>query len=495
MCGLVGVAGDIGIQERKAFRNLLILDQFRGRHSTGIAVIDHDVKNNTVNHDIFKAVGAPENLFNKYDKDFKDGVFDFDCVALIGHNRHATQGEVNEEGAHPFEFKDVIGCHNGTVHQYSLSDFYGYKDFQIDSQIIFSELNENKNIANVWSKADGAMALVWWDYSDMKLKMIRNKERPLHYVFSEDNKTVFWASEVWMLTVALNQNGIKFDKAKIESVPVNKLHSFEVLNGYLTTPKAHYVHYKNITLEVGEELPERKKLAVNTGWTYPDYSNGGNWGGASQGAVKRSNTNGDAIYLMFLETHDLGDNKKKLIFEALDTHPSYPGKKLFIVVRLEWPYSHTTWATRGIDVEKDYAFIYPRGLNLISVDQTKNEVWLEAYPIQMHKSHLITNLDEYRKAKNPAQDENECILCFLSHKTEDMIHVGDECYICDACDTNWNQLLGNNNRDDKVVKCKSCDTKHIKASLIPFDGFDYCESCVDAVKASNLETHRSVNNG
>jgi len=91
MCGLVGVMGHITIVEKAVFQQLLLVDTIRGKHSTGIAAIDHvgDVT-------VFKrAVNALDFFdFKQYDRTM---LYSSNC--LMGHNRYATAGEVNNTNA------------------------------------------------------------------------------------------------------------------------------------------------------------------------------------------------------------------------------------------------------------------------------------------------------------------------------------------------------------------------------------------------------------
>jgi predicted glutamine amidotransferase len=217
MCGLVGCAGlQLTREDSDAFYNLLHLDQLRGDHSTGIAVI----KNNG-DAELFKAVGPPHKLYEKYKGGkFIDGKLGwFNAVIYMGHNRFATQGKIDENGAHPFQMGDIIGAHNGTVQKHFLTKLEGHKQFEIDSQIIFHHLNATKQLQDIWDVADGAMALTWWNKVDGTLNFARNKERPLYYTISKDGKNIYWASEKWMLYIALGRTKIQFDNA--EEVEIN----------------------------------------------------------------------------------------------------------------------------------------------------------------------------------------------------------------------------------------------------------------------------------
>lgn len=257
MCGLVGVFSKrLSVPERVAFKWLLHLDVIRGPHSTGILAV-HD-KGQT---EVFKALGSPDYLYDKYLNDFTDeGVYNYwDCSLLLGHNRFATQGEINEENAHPFEFSNVIGAHNGTINQWELKKFHGYGEFKIDSQILYYEINKNNDLQFVWDEVySGAIALTWWNKEESSLNFVRNDDRPLHYCYTNTG-TLFWASKPWMLQVALAQAGIKY--TKISDLPVNLHKQFTIVGD---------------KIEEVENKLEPSKFSGNfrgTGWLPPKQEN------------------------------------------------------------------------------------------------------------------------------------------------------------------------------------------------------------------------------
>lgn len=197
--------GNIIESDKKAFRNLLRFDVVRGGDSTGVAVIGRG------NDDIhlYKKVGAPDVLFSSSEHFAKKGIYSGpDGKVFIGHNRYATTGKVIDENAHPFHHNTVVGAHNGT-----LDTVWGLekgRDFDVDSEAIFYNLDKydaEETIGNL----DGAYALTWADLQENRLYIIRNKERPLFWTRRTDMDVFYWASQSWMLELALAYAGVSHD--------------------------------------------------------------------------------------------------------------------------------------------------------------------------------------------------------------------------------------------------------------------------------------------
>lgn len=201
MCGLVGVAGDLNGLHEKVLKTLLILDSLRGEDSTGVAFVrkwDAEVT-------VAKQLGSPFELFE--DRTFIKAQRTFNRV-MMGHNRYATSGGVTKSGAHPFEFDTLVGAHNGTLNsRFRLDDD---KDFKVDSQALYHNIEKNglKETIKRLGGAGNAWSLTWWNKEEESLNFLRNAERPMFLCMSKDGKAIFWASEYWMLDVALMKHGI-----------------------------------------------------------------------------------------------------------------------------------------------------------------------------------------------------------------------------------------------------------------------------------------------
>ena len=211
MCGLNGVFGEIGWRDQTALGILSTFSQLRGRHSTGLGIVYTKKK---IPPRVLKAVGGQEALARAYEKDFEPTSWQSRIVGarcLVGHSRFATVGWVSKENAHPFLEKHILGCHNGTIPNHFLKSLGQYSRALSDSQVLLREIASGCEVATVLEKICGAWALVWFDTKARRLNMARNKERTLFIARANAGKTVYWASEAWMLSLALSRVDIPFD--------------------------------------------------------------------------------------------------------------------------------------------------------------------------------------------------------------------------------------------------------------------------------------------
>lgn len=209
MCGIVGAFSTNGKYPKSAlvsfFRQALFADTFRGEDSTGIAIMG---AKSTQPEVYKKALAAPDFLQLKKVEALLDpptGGIHF----MLGHNRAATKGGVNDDTAHPFQEGNITLVHNGTVTNHrTLPDGNSY---DVDSEAICHAISVQGLEATV-KELLGAFTLVWHDAEDGTLNFIRNDERPLWVVPTDDGEELLLASEGAMLHWIATRNGIKIDK-------------------------------------------------------------------------------------------------------------------------------------------------------------------------------------------------------------------------------------------------------------------------------------------
>ena len=253
MCGHVGIAGPrIFEKDAMVLKTLLYLDVLRGEDSTGLGLVYGLNDDEPTVTGLIKSVGQPDKLYEEHEEFFdrRKLIDRKDLNVVIGHNRYKTQGAISADNAHPFDFPNVIGAHNGTVPRWSLRDFHEAKKFDVDSQIIFSHLSYTQDIQKVWDDADGAMALVWWDKRRSTLNFARNKERPLWWT-QANNGTIYWASEPWMLNVAMYQAGIKGPEPRLVEVDSHYVFTIGKEGVKLAVNKLNPFTYKIKTYSTG----------------------------------------------------------------------------------------------------------------------------------------------------------------------------------------------------------------------------------------------------
>lgn len=231
MCGIVGIIakrpGGFQYSDQEMLRRLLVIDgEFRGLDSTGI----FQVQNNRQTF-ITKSATIPSLLFKtKAWEQSMQRMFSGSRV-VIGHNRKSTMGATNSKNAHPFHEENIILVHNGTLHGHRELA----KDVEVDSHAVCKAFAAGE-AEKVLPTINGAFAFVWWDIQKDRLYAVRNKERPLSIIETEDY--IYLASEAWMVYAILQRNGVNRDKIKVIDLEPGELYEFDVFAGkgsYTTT--------------------------------------------------------------------------------------------------------------------------------------------------------------------------------------------------------------------------------------------------------------------
>lgn len=224
MCGLVAVINKMshGFTKEQCdiFDNLLFLDQLRGMHSTGSFLVD----NRNQMQWIKEASNATDFRQTKVYNDHLNTAFKSGS-ALVGHNRHATKGEINDENAHPFTVDDRITLiHNGTLY----GDHKKLANTEVDSHAIAHVIHNNgDDVEKALKELTGAYALIWHDYKNQTLNFVRNSQRPLFWI--ETPTTWIWSSEPAMLAFVVSRFSLK-PIAEPQALQTDTLCTFTLVN-------------------------------------------------------------------------------------------------------------------------------------------------------------------------------------------------------------------------------------------------------------------------
>lgn len=209
MCGIVGFITNEtkkGEMSRcKFLKQGLIVDTLRGDDSTGVFAVGHEPLYDDGTAYWLKSAVAGHDFVN--DEDYWKNLYDvspYRCV--VGHNRAATVGAVDQKNAHPFQVGAITLVHNGTLRQTHMlkTPMHKLKDehnVEVDSLAIAHNLagHELKETKAVLEEIRGAYALVWHDARNDSINIIRNSERPLHFGVSKWDDTLYFMSEGTML--------------------------------------------------------------------------------------------------------------------------------------------------------------------------------------------------------------------------------------------------------------------------------------------------------
>jgi hypothetical protein len=255
MCGLCGVISyNLTTSDIYVFKQLLRISQLRGEDSTGACVVFQNDKTERFFDQVWKQCDNSSNFLDAVDKK-NNNQFDsmikveHTQLAIMGHCRAATKGNVTLANAHPFRcYKDdkttnhhIVGAHNGTLHSDTID--HKTKD-NTDSEALFKSIAEKglkPALEYIHDKVyNRAYALSIYDATKKQMQFIRNYDRPLWFAYSKLGSLLFWASEREMLEFILPRNKIKIDEMK--ALPPNTLMTVDL---DVTNPIDHIEFIEN----------------------------------------------------------------------------------------------------------------------------------------------------------------------------------------------------------------------------------------------------------
>ena len=231
MCGQAGII--LGRKRRRAeerdhlawlFTQLLVLNEPRGPHATGVAWLNRDGE-----HRLFKRpVRASRFVSDKAFHEVVGGV-DNRATLLLGHTRWRTRGDENvNENNHPIRAGDILGTHNGTIYNanYLFRRFKLRRFAEVDSELLCRLAGRaagNGPIDTVRFKdrlrfCRGQMAAILASRLDPETVLVLKGNKPLELRFHARRRVVLYASDPAYLDAALEDDP---DWAELDIPPMS----------------------------------------------------------------------------------------------------------------------------------------------------------------------------------------------------------------------------------------------------------------------------------
>lgn len=275
MCGICGIitTSFLAKADMTLFEELLYMSAFRGLDATGVFTVQKKNQTDWKKVSVYYKKDLVPSSFFIDEHSQKDGILEketWKSRVFVGHCRAATKGALTLGNAHPFDFQNLIGVHNGTIN----IDFNHSEEYETDSEAIFRNINDygiDEALQNIQSYT-GAYTLVWYDKVKRTLNFIRNDQRPLFLTYFDSKKSLMFASEETFLEFVAKRHNVKVegwgkDVKNIFTLKENHLLSIPV-DG-ISDLSRNNVEYR--------EIKVKKVFPVST------YSYRGKYGGTPSG--------------------------------------------------------------------------------------------------------------------------------------------------------------------------------------------------------------------
>lgn len=275
MCRLFGFIGTPDREAIKIIRGLIIVEEQRNPHGTGLAI-----SNGRNFRLIKKGIKGLGFLVQGY----ADFLWNEDFKYLIGHVRYKTSGEQSDRNSHPFGSKAgenwYFLAHNGVLGEKmrEIAKKFGankLSDVKVDSELflraITAQIRQGVNFIDAIKNAtyevsdvgDFAFSLLCGD----GIYLWRNSQRPLSIFYHKGN--IFYASTILMFEEALKLAGVKTEK-----ITYTELKPYQLYR--ITIPKGEK---KPVVAIIGEmphkerviEKPKYSSYSYGYGSYYSDY--------------------------------------------------------------------------------------------------------------------------------------------------------------------------------------------------------------------------------
>lgn len=253
MCGIVGYAG-VEPANKTEIQRLIMMSGTRGEHSTGYSADNVIVKEAISPRDFIKKHEIPE------------------TNRIIAHTRYATVGAKTMQNAHPYQFGDIIGTHNGSLSTVNFSDLKRNENvtFEVDSQMIYY-LIYKYGLDEALPKMEGLFALAWYNINNQDLHLYRAHDRPLFIGWKGEN---LYYGSIEKYLVAIGCVGIKELKEFTEYVYSNGVLTERFVNKKpRKKPKdfEYYGSYGSYGSRTHVNMHQSKTKLTNLGFTEAKY--------------------------------------------------------------------------------------------------------------------------------------------------------------------------------------------------------------------------------
>jgi amidophosphoribosyltransferase len=218
------------------FTHLLLLNEERGFHATGAAILGRDGAAT-----YFKTAIAADQFILKPEYDQVLSRFDASTLALIGHTRWATRGNPNvNRNNHPILAQHVLGTHNGTIEnadalfkQWSLP-----RVGTVDSELLFRLADtyasprglDVVSYLRALQQCRGAMSAVVLNTLCPHEILIMKGNRPLHFRWHGGLAALAYASDDAYLDFAcdVSEGWVQYPVAEMTAMIIRLAEKFSV---------------------------------------------------------------------------------------------------------------------------------------------------------------------------------------------------------------------------------------------------------------------------